>query len=130
MQSEDRADSRLFRTLSRALLDQGFHVRFRAHGRSMFPAIADGDVVEVSPSTDNSAGDVVLLEKNDGLIAHRVVTSSRDFILTRGDSCFEDDPPQSSASVLGRVTRVFTPAGPRSPHTLRTRIRQLFARFR
>jgi hypothetical protein len=130
VRSEIRTDSNLFRVLSRLLLERGIAVRFRAHGRSMFPAIADGDVLEVSTIAPHRAGDVVLVESQDGIRAHRVISSNRERIVTRGDSCLEADAGANPSLVLGRVTRVLTSNRRRSPHTLRTRLRQLFSRVR
>lgn len=130
MRSEVRADSRLFRALSEALLGRGYSVRFRATGRSMFPAIADGDIVEVSPQEDNSTGDVVLLANDERLLAHRIVDAQDRKIVTRGDSCSENDQSHTPATVLGRVSAVVTTTGERAPHTLRSRLRTFLSRLR
>ncbi len=129
MQSEVRADSRLFRFLSKALLESGYSIRFRATGRSMFPAIGDGDIIEVSPEEKKSTGDVVLLSGDERLIAHRIIDSQPNQVITRGDSCLEADYVES-ATVLGRVSSVITANGPRAPHTLRTRLRAFLSRLR
>ena len=129
MRSEVRSNSRLFRLLSRSLLQEGFAIRFRAHGRSMFPAIADGDVVEVHPNERHSTGDVILLDGAEGIRAHRVIQSTNNQIVTRGDSCSEADAAEKSDSIVGRVAVVITGAGRHSPHTFRTRLRKLFSRF-
>ena len=130
MRSEVRADSRLFRALSRALLDQGIGVRFRAIGRSMFPAVADGDLLEVHPSAIQQPGEVILVENIDGIRAHRLVSTNTNLVVTQGDSCHEPDRPASSDSILGRVAFVVTATGRRAPHTLRTRLRQVLSRLR
>jgi hypothetical protein len=96
----------------------------------MFPAIADGEVIEVDPLTELSEGDVVLLENGDGLRAHRIVAANGDQLITRGDSCCEPDAAGTTGSIFGRVTRVFSEKGGRSPHTLRTRVRQIFSRLK
>jgi hypothetical protein len=130
VRSEVRTDSNLFRVLSRLLLERGIAVRFRAHGRSMFPAIADGDVLEVSAIAPHRAGDVVLVQSQEGIRAHRVISSTRERIVTRGDSCLEADAGANTGSVFGVVTGILTSDGRRSPHTLRTRVRQLLVRVR
>jgi len=129
VRSESRADSRLFRALSRSLLDRGYSIRFRAGGRSMFPAISDGDIVEVSPQENVSTGDVVLISSDECLLAHRIVASDHGEFVTRGDSCCEDDHTRHAA-VLGRISSVVTASGPRAPHTFRTRLRAFFSRLR
>jgi hypothetical protein len=95
----------------------------------MFPAIADGDVVEVSPQEENSTGDVVLLAGDERILAHRIVGTGEAQIITRGDSCIENDRSEN-ADVLGRVSAVVTTSGMRAPHTFRTRLRSFFCRFR
>ena len=56
------ADSDLFVGLTRELLQRGCHVRFRATGTSMHPAIRDGEVVTVAPASGDAfaVGDVLL----------------------------------------------------------------------
>jgi phage repressor protein C with HTH and peptisase S24 domain len=130
VRSEDRTNSRLFRLLSRSLLREGMAVRFRAHGRSMFPAIADGDLVEVHPHQSHAIGDVVLLDGDDGIRAHRVISATNHQIVTRGDSCREADASNTIDSVIGRVARVITKGGQRTPHTIRTRLRQFLSSLR
>jgi len=127
VRSEVRFDSRLFRSLSRSLLREGLSIRFRAHGRSMFPAIADGEDLHVEPSLVAHAGDVVLADGEFGLRAHRVLSQTSGGIVTRGDSCIEDDAPGSRDSVLGSVSHVIAKGKRRRPHTLRSRILQIFS---
>lgn len=90
MRTEARADSRMFGELLRSLLRDGLAVRFQARGRSMFPAIADGDVVQVEAGAVGR-GEVALVETADGFRAHRVVGMS-NHVVTRGDCCFGEDP--------------------------------------
>lgn len=130
MRSEVRSDSNLFRALSRALLEQGIGVRFRAQGRSMFPAIADGDVVEVHPPTNQEVGDVILITGTDGIRAHRIVAANDERVVTQGDSCLESDIPSANDSIVGHVAAVVTETGTRAPHTLRTRLRRILSRLR
>ena len=131
MQSEVRADSNLFRVLSRALLGEGTAIRFRARGRSMFPAIADGDEIEIHPAVSARAGDVVLVESPEGLRTHRVVAVKNDVLVTRGDSCAENDVDCKADDVVGTVSSVICENGRgRRPHTLRTRLLQLWSRLR
>jgi phage repressor protein C with HTH and peptisase S24 domain len=130
LRSEVRSDSRLFRALSRALLDEGIAVRFRARGRSMFPAIADGDVVEISPEQHHGEGDVVMVDGDNGIRVHRVVSACDGYLITHGDSCMEPDAPVSSDAIVGRVSGVVADGKKRAPHTWRTRMRQIFGQIR
>jgi SOS-response transcriptional repressor LexA len=128
VRSEDRQDTKLFGALSRSLLKEGFAIRFRARGRSMFPAISDGEVVQVQPTLSSKPGDVVLLESADGLRAHRVIGSDAQSVITRGDACVEPDAVSHSSTVLGRVSSVVTKDGQRRPDTWRTRLRTILLR--
>ena len=110
MRSESRADSRLFGDLVRSLLKDGISVRFEARGRSMYPALADGDVVQVNASAIAQRGDVALVDTAEGLRAHRVIRSANG-IVTRGDCCFGEDP--YSAEMIGAVANAHGDAIPR-----------------
>ncbi|HVV15936.1 MAG TPA: hypothetical protein VHH90_01935 [Polyangia bacterium] len=101
-----------FAVLAQDLLDSGLHVRFRAAGRSMAPAVNDGDILTVAPVAPDrvAIGDVVLCETWRGPIAHRVVAigatgAGRRFVL-RGDCSLEDDRPIEAARLRGRLVAV------------------------
>jgi len=102
MRSETRSDSRLFRELMRALLQDGFSVRFRAHGRSMFPAIGDTETLQIEPAPrPPRGGEVVMVDSSEGIRVHRVLHSSIAGAQTRGDCCFE--PDGAASEVVGDV---------------------------
>lgn len=129
MRSEVRHDSRLFRELSRSLLAKGISIRFLARGRSMFPAICDGETVQVEPAAIRR-GDVLLVDSEDGFRVHRLQASPEGTLITRGDSCTEAEV-SSERAVLGRVSRVLGFHGPRSVHRFARhfhRLRRLFLR--
>jgi hypothetical protein len=129
MKSESRADSRLFGELLRSLTAQGIAVRFRARGRSMYPAISDNDVVQVEAAGDNAErGDVVLVEGDGALRVHRIVSAEGD-LRTRGDCCFRDDG--ANLKVIGTV-KIVSDDGLRSParQSPRSILRRWVARWR
>ncbi|HVY40281.1 MAG TPA: hypothetical protein VHM31_20215 [Polyangia bacterium] len=104
--------SRAFGELVADLLDSGLQVRFRAAGRSMAPAVRDGDVLTVAPVAPElvAVGDVILCDTWRGPIAHRVVAMAgagpaRRFVL-RGDCSLENDRPVEPARVRGRLVAV------------------------
>ena len=127
MRSETRVDTQLFGELVRSFLKNGIIVRFQARGKSMYPAIRDGETVEVSPAASAKVGDVVLAETSDGLRVHRV-SRNGDAITTRGDCCFEHD---YDARAIGGVavveSRVVHPVSRRAAGTI---IRRWLARWR
>ncbi len=81
-------------------------------GASMLPTIWPGDLLEVrrQDAAEISPGQVVLIEREGHLVAHRVVEKvawpGLTLLVTRGDRVREPDPPVSSEEFLGRVTCV------------------------
>jgi Peptidase S24-like len=80
-------------------------MRWRARGRSMQPAIRDGETVPLRPTTDVRPGDVVLayVRLSDQLVLHRVRAVHGDELELRGDACRLTDPPVRASDVLGVV---------------------------
>jgi signal peptidase I len=77
-------------------------------GRSMEPALAEGDEVLLSPLVGSPVeGEIVVARgRNGGLVLHRVVHASGGRIITRGDACRRDDPPVPPRHVLLRALEV------------------------
>ncbi len=124
MRSEERADTKLFREVVRTLLERGVSVRFRAHGRSMFPSIRDGEVVHVEAVKKVTHGDVVLVDTSDGLRVHRAIATG----VTRGDCSFDSDGP---GNLVGRVSLLHQGRTVQVPAiTVAMRVRRWVARWR
>ena len=101
-------DTPRFLDLCVRLLSRGQTVRFRAEGWSMYPAIQDGEIVDVSPAraADIRIGDVLLCRIGTTVVAHRVVRlegTPTARIVLRGDAAFADDEPIAPREVLGLV---------------------------
>jgi hypothetical protein len=84
--------------------------RIRALGRSMFPAIRDGDVLHIERCAieDVAIGDVVVVRMGARLIAHRAVDArgavgEARTLVTQGDAHLHVDPPCTGAQLIGRV---------------------------
>lgn len=86
------------------LLARGHGVRFRAWGDSMHPIIRADDYLHVEPVPAIRRGDVVLTIADRGLTAHRVIASTAEIVVTRGDNAPANDPPLDRRRVLGVVT--------------------------
>jgi signal peptidase len=101
-----------FLAASASVVEEGYAVRFRAEGWSMFPAIRDGDILEVQPvrASQIRRGDVLLCRTRDTAVAHRVVRTTIDgaeiLLELRGDASFAADTPVPFTRVIGRVSRV------------------------
>ena len=88
-------------------------IRFRAPGRSMYPAIKEDETITVQPVEPSGikTGDIILYRLEDVVIAHRVVRIERGedggsrFIL-RGDASGALNEAVEPAQVLGRVVSV------------------------
>jgi len=102
-----------FAAVVESLLARGCHVRFRASGRSMQPAILDGETVILAPigTREPRRGDVVLSNQSGRLVAHRLVgfgtaAGGRTMALLRGDASASCDPPVGREAILGMVVAV------------------------
>lgn len=106
-------NSEIFVDISAELLQEGYSVRFRPGGASMFPTIKDGETVTVEQvkPTDVKRGDIILYKTDHRVIAHRVVSvqkkggNSSSFIL-RGDASASCDEPVGADQILGKVVSV------------------------
>lgn len=82
-------------------------------GSSMFPALLSGDKVLVKKSSmEECAPGEIVVWMNDMVeyIAHRVLSveasAAPPFLVTKGDLCFEPDPPVEFDRVLGKIVAV------------------------
>ncbi|MDB4980214.1 MAG: hypothetical protein JWM82_966 [Myxococcales bacterium] len=107
------AHSQIFSAVVQSLLDEGMSVRFRASGRSMLPALRDGECLIVAPAraADVDIGDVLLCDTRRGPVAHRVSSierladGERRFTL-RGDASLESDAPIAARQMTGKIVSV------------------------
>jgi hypothetical protein len=108
MASEVYSNTPLFRELAGQLLQQGTRIRFRASGRSMYPAIHDGDVVEIEPVSGKALcrGDIVLVVCPTGLKVHRIIKLDDGEVVTCGDASLDSELPMGLDHVLGRVCNI------------------------
>jgi len=93
-----------------AVVEKGVPFRFRASGRSMFPAIRDGDTITISPLEPGEprVGQVAAcrLPDNGRLVVHRVVRRRKGQALIKGDRVANADGWVPFADLLGAVTAV------------------------
>ena len=99
---ERQADLRL--ALARQALQTAGHLRIRAFGSSMLPAILPGDLLTFRAATlaDALPGHIVLTATDDNAWrVHRIAAVDGDWVVTRGDALRHRDPPLPCASLLG-----------------------------
>lgn len=74
-------------------------------GSSMLPAILPGDVLKIRRHLPNELrpGQIILYTRNGRLIAHRIISVSGNFLITRGDVLQSVDPPVRESEVIGSV---------------------------
>ena len=89
--------------LAQDVLQRFGQLRLRALGSSMLPAIAPGDllVFRTAAAAELAAGQVVLVRRDDALVAHRLVSCNGDNLITMGDSLPSPDAPIHSSQLLG-----------------------------
>lgn len=98
-----------FYELGKDLVGSGHTLRFAVGGRSMFPFLRDGDIIQVAPSsiTGLRLGDIIFYRSGERLLAHRVVgfvtTSEGRCARARGDAFLQEDAPVAEAELIGRV---------------------------
>lgn len=101
-----------FYELGRDLVDTGLSLRCQVRGRSMFPFLLDGDIIQVAPFRIQGLriGDIIFYRSADRMLAHRVVgfvtTSSGECARVRGDAFLQEDPPVAEEDLIGRVELV------------------------
>lgn len=126
-----------YRDLLSDLLGRGLACETRMRGRSMRPAIHDGDVVTLQPPVPDELrpGDILLFRRSDGRpICHRLIRMMRRggqrWVHTWGDASPYPDYPVPLASVLGRVERVTSEGREVARETLLRGFRKSLARRR
>lgn len=110
--STSTAESALKCELAAEVLRSFGQLRFAATGWSMLPSILPGEtlIVERVDPDQVRIGDVVLVERERGLRAHRVINMAGDIQnrqwTTQGDALAIPDRPAQQKELLGRVTYI------------------------
>lgn len=85
-------------------------IRVIVHGVSMYPFLKAGDVVFVKPEPFHKlkSGDIIVFEKDSGLIAHRLLKTmpgedSNMRFLCKGDAARQPDPLIMPEEYKGKV---------------------------
>lgn len=80
-------------------------VRIKALGLSMIPVVWPGDIliVRYCDPTVLQPGEVIVYERESGLVAHRITAACDNTFLTHGDALPDCDLPVRHADIVGRV---------------------------
>jgi signal peptidase I len=82
-------------------------IRLPVTGSSMFPALRPGDLLEIRRTERPiQAGEVVVFEYHGRLVAHRMVGSDGDMLISRGDRLRHPDRLVPRAAILGVATAI------------------------
>jgi len=75
-------------------------------GRSMYPALRNGERVLVSPIAYDElvVGDLIVFHDGQGLLCHRLIRKANHRLTMKGDTNLWADPPVVWSQALGRVT--------------------------
>ena len=106
MNAPSAADSA--RSMAAEVLQSNGVLRLGVTGSSMLPALWPGDVVTLAATANPRIGEIVLFQRGDQFVIHRVirVASLPGQVFTRGDSMSDRDHPIAASEVLGRVVSV------------------------
>lgn len=90
-------------SLAQETLQRFGMLRFKAMGSSMLPAIAPGDLLTFRSATpgDLVPGQVVLMQDDGRLVAHRLLSYDQGLLTTMGDPLRVPDAPLPAAHLLG-----------------------------
>ena len=111
-ESEMRSLQHLFIDVSTEFLRQRKNVRFQAPGRSMHPAIKEGETITVAPIApfDIKRGDILLYIVGRKVIAHRVVSIKSEKNDSQSHSSANFAIQSTSHSLANFSTHVSTPS--------------------
>lgn len=109
---------KIIRDIGFSLLSEGKVIKIRADGYSMYPSVKPGSIVHIQAITEDTApmpGEIVVWKRKSKFVVHRLIRiiQNNDNILyvTRGDSCSNEDAPDSADKLVGKVIRIEDPKG-------------------
>lgn len=70
---------------------------------SMEPALSVGDMLVVAPQESYEVEDVVVFQTGRSAVVHRIISITKEGVITRGDANNTDDEPIALESIKGKV---------------------------
>jgi|WetSurMetagenome_2_1015567.scaffolds.fasta_scaffold214874_2 signal peptidase I len=96
--------------LTQEILTQGFSIRVKGRGISMYPFVQTGDTLLIEPKSLSELyiGDIIFFRRSTNhYIAHRLIKKiDEKTLLTKGDNVPYYDEPVPIEQVFGRVASV------------------------
>jgi signal peptidase I len=99
--------------LSNDIFAKGSRITFKVHGRSMYPSVQDGDVLDIEAveASDLKIGEVAFFRSSGNRptvhrLIGRMMIDGAITLMMRGDAAPDADAPVRAEKVLGRVTRI------------------------
>lgn len=88
-------------------LNEYGYVDLVARGKSMYPAIKDGDTVRIIPREKYNENEIIAFwNKHEKIVIHRIIIASNDRFFTKGDNNTEFDRIVRKNDVLGVVLKM------------------------
>jgi signal peptidase I len=83
-------------------------LRLKVTGESMAPWLRRGDFALAQPVEMSRLrrGDLVVVQREDGFLTHRLVGRNGTGWITKGDRCWAPDPVAPDGAIVGRVIGV------------------------
>ena len=82
-------------------------INIKVSGNSMFPALKDGDLIDIQKKEKYIIGDIIVfLYEDTELLVHRLVAKSNGYYLFKGDNAFRIEKANAN-SIIGYVTHIY-----------------------
>ena len=96
---------RVIAEMLEADLPPGEAIQFKVVSNSMGPLILRGDgvMVEKVAWPEIKRGEIILIQRQDDYLTHRLILKSPKKCLTKGDNNLLPDPPATTDVIIGRV---------------------------
>ena len=91
--------------ISYELLESNHSIKLRVGGFSMFPFLLPGDIVEIQKLAleELKPGNIIVFRRHTGWIAHRLIKTDDNKLITKGDSCLSLDAAINPNDFIGKV---------------------------
>ncbi|MCU4176411.1 S24/S26 family peptidase [Carboxylicivirga sp. N1Y90] len=86
------------------LLNDGKSTEITAQGISMYPLLQPNDKLLVKKYDKYKKGDIVIFDRGDVFVAHRVISIRNEKVICKGDSLIKADPMINKKEILGKIT--------------------------